>query len=181
MFKDHADMVEKLAKSGEEILVSMDGDKAHLMHMMMGVCGEAGELLDAIKKHIAYDKPLDRENVIEELGDIEFYLEGLRQGIGVERESVIAHNITKLSKRYGSGLFSDDQATDRADKIPLVTKEDVNRLHFNNSSRMLEITARTPDGVLRDFFYSVNELSADNETGAFKFINDMVVDKGYHK
>lgn len=38
--------------------------------MATGVSGEAGELLDAVKKSVVYKKPLDRENVVEELGDL---------------------------------------------------------------------------------------------------------------
>jgi hypothetical protein len=43
-------------------------------------------------------------------------MEGLRQGLGITREEVLAHNITKLSKRYSSGSYSDKHAQERADK-----------------------------------------------------------------
>jgi NTP pyrophosphatase (non-canonical NTP hydrolase) len=84
--------------------------------MIMGVSGETGELLDAIKKHVIYRKPLDMPNIIEELGDIEFYMEGLRQQLGVTREQCLQHNIAKLTKRYESGSFSNASAIGRADK-----------------------------------------------------------------
>lgn len=84
--------------------------------MAIGVSGEAGELLDAIKKVVIYNKPIDRENVVEELGDIEFYLEGLRQSLGITREETIAANINKLGKRYEGLKYSDQAAQDRADK-----------------------------------------------------------------
>ena len=84
--------------------------------MMMGISGEAGELLDAIKKHVIYQKPLDRENAIEELGDIEFYLEGLRQGLGISRQETLDANIKKLSVRYAGLQYSDTAAQTRADK-----------------------------------------------------------------
>lgn len=48
-------------------------DEAGLLHAAVGVAGECGELLDALKKTWVYNKPLDRENVVEELGDIGFY------------------------------------------------------------------------------------------------------------
>jgi hypothetical protein len=64
-----------------------------------------------------YGKPLDRGNVLEELGDLEFYMEGLRQGIQATREEVLRHNMAKLSKRYSSGSYSDAQAQERADKV----------------------------------------------------------------
>jgi NTP pyrophosphatase (non-canonical NTP hydrolase) len=112
----HAYMVRVLAKTGREIRDSMTSTDAHLIHMTMGISGEAGELLDAIKKAVIYGKPLDRANVIEELGDIEFYLEGLRQGLMIRREETLTANISKLSVRYDGLKYSDAAAQARADK-----------------------------------------------------------------
>ena len=109
-------MVKALVKSGETILAEMTADEAHLMHMTIGISGEAGELLDAIKKQVIYRKPLDMENVIEELGDLEFYMEGVRQGLGITREQCLEANIAKLGKRYEGLKYSDTAAQDRADK-----------------------------------------------------------------
>lgn len=112
----YSNMVETLAKDGSLIVAEMDGRDAHLIHMVMGISGEAGELLDAIKKHTIYHKPLDHANVVEELGDIEFYMEGLRQRLGITREKTLEANFNKLSVRYSKGTYSDQQAQDRADK-----------------------------------------------------------------
>ena len=108
-------MVDALAKPGDDILASLNADKAHLLHMAVGVAGESGELLDAIKKYVIYNKPLDIENVIEELGDLEFYMEGLRQKLKIERSKCISANMEKLSVRYGK-IYSDKAAQQRADK-----------------------------------------------------------------
>ncbi|MGL5198016.1 MAG: nucleoside triphosphate pyrophosphohydrolase family protein [Aeromonas veronii] len=113
---NHAELVQKLAKSGEHIVAQLTPDQAHLWHMATGVSGEAGELLDAIKKAVVYAKPLDRENVIEELGDLEFYMEGIRQGLGITRKEVLQANITKLAKRYPQMTYSNEAAQERADK-----------------------------------------------------------------
>lgn len=110
-------LVKALLKSGEDIQASLTASEANLVHLALGISGEAGEVLDAIKKAAIYNKPLDRENIIEELGDLEFYMEGLRQAIGVTREEVIEANVQKLGKRYASGKYSDKQAQDRADKV----------------------------------------------------------------
>ena len=115
----HSEMVALLAKSGATIAREINADDAHLMHMAIGISGESGELLDAIKKQVIYRKPLDRENVIEELGDLEFYMEGMRQGLGVTRDDCIAANIAKLSKRYESLSYSDNAAQTRADKASI--------------------------------------------------------------
>lgn len=112
----HNEMVAALAKPGTDIVATLSPESAHLLHMAVGVSGEAGELLDAVKKSAIYNKPLDVANVIEELGDLEFYMEGLRQGLGIMREQTIEANIAKLGVRYSSGTYSDKQAQDRADK-----------------------------------------------------------------
>ncbi len=112
----YSEMVAALAKPGEKIASELTGEDAHLIHMAIGISGESGELLDAIKKRAVYRKELDRENVIEELGDLEFYMEGLRQGLGITRDQCIDANIAKLSKRYASLMYSDDAAQQRADK-----------------------------------------------------------------
>lgn len=55
----------------------------HHLHMSIGVAGELGELLDAVKKHVIYEKPLDVVNVVEELGDVWWYVvnEGAKIGL----------------------------------------------------------------------------------------------------
>ena len=112
----YKDMVSRLAKPGREICSGLSHNTAHLLHMAVGIAGEAGELLDAIKKCAIYGKELDVANVIEELGDLEFYLEGLRQGILADRDDVLRKNYEKLSVRYGGGRYSDRDAIERADK-----------------------------------------------------------------
>lgn len=123
----YSTFVASLIKSPKDILAQMTEEKANLNHLAVGVCGEAGELLDAVKKIVFYNKELDtvlheeqhtiRENIIEELGDLEFYMEGIRAAIGVTRAEVIQDNVKKLSKRYRKG-FSDKAAEERADKKP---------------------------------------------------------------
>jgi len=101
--------------------ITPTAEQYHLIHMAVGIFGEAAELLDAVYQHVAGLEELNVENVIEELGDTEFYIEGFRQGLLVEgvpleRETTLKHNITKLSKRYHGGSYSNQQAQDRADK-----------------------------------------------------------------
>ena len=111
------DMTLALAKDGEDIVKNLTHEQANLWHMATGVSGEAGELLDAIKKHVIYQKPLDVENVKEELGDMLFYMSNLMQSVGLSFEEVLQHNVDKLSIRYSSGSYSNKQAQERADKV----------------------------------------------------------------
>ena len=112
---NHSEMVKALVKSGKTIAEEMTPEQAHMLHMAVGVSGESGELLDAVKKHVVYRKAVDRANVVEELGDLEFYMEGLRQGLNITREECIEANIAKLSVRY-QGKYSNNAAIERADK-----------------------------------------------------------------
>jgi NTP pyrophosphatase (non-canonical NTP hydrolase) len=116
MSEAHKSIVKALVKPGDEILLSLTSLQTHLLHMAVGIAGEAGELLDAIKKHAVYQKPLDIENVIEELGDLEFYMEGLRESLLITRDATLSHNVEKLQRRYSTGTYSNEQAQQRADK-----------------------------------------------------------------
>ena len=123
--QEHKNMVTKLVKPGATILEGLTPDRTNLLHMAIGIVGEGGEVIDAAKRVAIYGKGLTPdllENLTEELGDLEFYMEGLRQEIGVTREETLQHNIAKLDKgtkdkkaRYADG-YSDEAAIDRADK-----------------------------------------------------------------
>ena len=109
-------MVSNLVKSGDDILQELTPEQAHLVHMSMGVSGEAGELIDAIKKYTMNQRELDLVNVIEEIGDIYFYLQGMEAALGLTREEILRRNIVKLNERYSEGSYSNEQAKARADK-----------------------------------------------------------------
>jgi len=113
----HSEMVRKTKKDPHVINLDLSDIKVDLIHMVIGISGEAGELLDAIKKNAVYGKELNIDNVIEELGDLEYYLEGLRQALKLDRQQILDANVTKLAKRYKDFEYSDAQAISRNDKI----------------------------------------------------------------
>ena len=112
----YEEMVRALFKRGSDIVRQLSEKDGSIWHAATGIAGEAGELLDAIKKKVAYQKPLDMENVIEELGDLEFYMEALRQELQITRQETLDANQSKLSKRYEKFIYSDKAAQERADK-----------------------------------------------------------------
>lgn len=115
---EHAELVATLVKDGQLVIDELTPEKADLWHMASAVCGEAGELFDAVKKHVIYNKELDHENIVEELGDLEFYLERIRQIVNVSREETVDHNIKKLSTRYDMKKgYTNEAAQQRADKV----------------------------------------------------------------
>jgi hypothetical protein len=112
----YSEMVTSLLKPGADIHESMTSGRAMLLHLALGIAGEAGEIVDAIKKHTIYGQPLNYDNMLEELGDMEFYMEGLRQAVFFTREQCLQSNIDKLGVRYKGLTYSDKSAQDRADK-----------------------------------------------------------------
>lgn len=71
-----------------------------LLHALMGICTESGELMDALKKHLIYGKPLDFVNLAEEAGDIEWYIALLLNVLGTTHSEIFTVNIEKLRLRY---------------------------------------------------------------------------------
>jgi hypothetical protein len=59
----YTDFVRALSKPGTDIVSEITPLDAHRLHMAIGISGEAGELLDAVKKAVIYRKPLDIANV----------------------------------------------------------------------------------------------------------------------
>lgn len=112
---NHSELIEQLLKPGRDIAVNMDAANANLIHLALGIAGEAGELVDCIKKAAIYGQHLDMQNLVEEMGDLEFYLGALRQAVFVDRETILKANINKLRVRYGH-QYSDTAAQMRADK-----------------------------------------------------------------
>lgn len=98
-----------------DLFKCMDTHQQSCIHAAIGAAGEAGELADAIKKYWVYGKELDRANVIEELGDMRFYMQALQNLLGITDQEVILQNARKLEKRYPQG-YTDDAANARADK-----------------------------------------------------------------
>lgn len=167
-------MVRALVKPGAAIVDSLTPEKAHLLHMAVGISGEIAELegclaapafdfgnlveelgdlefyleglrlgvaevqrrvpdqlpadarshlvvhggaaLDAVKKHVVYNKPLEVDLLQTALDDIEASLAVIRATYDVSREEVLAGNQAKLAVRYRKGSYSDQQAVARADK-----------------------------------------------------------------
>lgn len=91
------------------------GSSGQLLHGAIGIAGEAGELLDAVKKHILYGKELDKANILEEIGDLAWYMAIALESVGSSFEEVMQLNHDKLEKRYPGG-FTEALAQLRLDK-----------------------------------------------------------------
>lgn len=77
-----------------------------LINGVMGLCGESGEAIDIVKKHLAQGHALDKEKLAKELGDIAWYLAETATALDLNLEDIFEANIEKLRKRYPEGFDS---------------------------------------------------------------------------
>ena len=75
-----------------------------VLNGVMGLNGEAGECIDILKKYFFQGHDLDADKLIDELGDVLWYIAETCTGIGVTMEEVAIRNIEKLRKRYPHGF-----------------------------------------------------------------------------
>lgn len=74
---------------------------------VMGLCGEAGECIDILKKTEFQGHDFDPMKMVDELGDVLWYVAQLATGLGVTLEYVAQHNVDKLLARYPDGFDSE--------------------------------------------------------------------------
>lgn len=86
-----------------------------ILNGVMGLNGEAGECIDIVKKHLFQGHPLDTDKLLDELGDVLWYVAITADGIGVPFEDIMQHNIDKLRKRYPDG-FDAERSIHREDE-----------------------------------------------------------------
>jgi NTP pyrophosphatase (non-canonical NTP hydrolase) len=103
-------------------LSGLVGSETDLAHAALGLTSEAGEVATAIKANIIYGKPLDVDNIKEELGDILWFVAFTADVLGFTLEDVATSNIAKLRKRYPDD-YSDELALARLDKISKVISD----------------------------------------------------------
>ena len=110
---EYEKFVESVAKPMQE--QEVPSHILDMLHCVVGITGEAGELADAVKKHVFYSQQLDSANVQEELGDLMFYIQHFCNTIGLPLEYIISLNVEKLKRRYPNG-YTDANAKLRLDK-----------------------------------------------------------------
>lgn len=84
--------------------------KDELYHLLLGLCGEAGEIAEKAKKIIRDQdsdfSKLDKEDLTKELGDVLWHVAVVSDYFGIELETVGDVNIKKLASRLERGTIS---------------------------------------------------------------------------
>ena len=75
-----------------------------LINAVMGLCGESGEAIDIVKKHLHQGHELDQDKLVKELGDIAWYLAEAAYSLDIPLDDVLQRNIDKLRARYPEGF-----------------------------------------------------------------------------
>ena len=75
-----------------------------LINSVMGLCGEAGEAIDIVKKWLMQGHELDKEHLIKELGDVAWYLAEAVTALDVPLEAVFQGNLDKVRRRFPNGF-----------------------------------------------------------------------------
>lgn len=81
-----------------------------LMYAALGLCGEAGEVAEQVKKSWRNDMEVldDRERkMFNELGDVLWYVAAVAEELGFSLEEVAEANIVKLTNRKSAGMLKE--------------------------------------------------------------------------
>lgn len=78
----------------------------------MGLCGEAGEYTELIKKEVFHNKPQDLDKKAKELGDVMYYLAMAATVNGLSLSDIAELNIKKLKDRYPDGFVEHSKRKD---------------------------------------------------------------------
>ena len=78
----------------------------------LGLAGEAGEVADLIKKMIGHGHSIPKAKLLDEIGDVLWYIADICSKLGLDMEKAASGNIAKLAKRYPDG-FSEERSKNR--------------------------------------------------------------------
>lgn len=84
----------------------LNPDKQDIVYFALGLCGEAGEVAEKVKKSVRDGKDIDKTALAMELGDVLWYLTQLSSEIGYELDLIAAKNLGKLADRKKRGKIS---------------------------------------------------------------------------
>ena len=89
----------------KQAFTTATAESQNIYYMTMGMCGEAGEISNKVKKVMRDGKQLDLEDIKHELGDVLWYVAGLATILGISLEDVAKANIEKLKSRKERGVI----------------------------------------------------------------------------
>lgn len=86
---------------------------SNVLYAAIGMCGEAGEVSELIKKYAYHGHAIDTEHLARELGDVLWYVSYMAHLFGYPLGKIMAMNQEKLAKRYPAGKFDEERSRNR--------------------------------------------------------------------
>lgn len=85
----------------------------NVLYAAIGICGEAGEVSELVKKYAYHGHAMDTEHLARELGDVLWYVSYMAHLFGYSLGEIMAMNQDKLAKRYPDGKFDAERSRNR--------------------------------------------------------------------
>ena len=85
----------------------------NVLYAAIGMCGEAGEVSELIKKYAYHEHTIDTEHLARELGDVLWYVTYMAHLFGYSLGDIMVMNQEKLAKRYPDGKFDEERSRNR--------------------------------------------------------------------
>lgn len=85
----------------------------NLSYAVIGLCGEAGEASEIVKKFVYHGHTIDPAHLARELGDVLWYAAYTAHLFGYSLSKIMAMNREKLAKRYPEGKFDAERSRNR--------------------------------------------------------------------
>ena len=104
--------IEQYQQEASRTFLSKEDGTIDILHCIVGMQTELGELADAYKKHIFYGKELDITNVSEEIFDMLWYTVNLARIERIDLIKGMQNNIAKLKVRFPE-KFTEKNAIER--------------------------------------------------------------------
>lgn len=101
--------LEEYQKQALTTVIETDNEFRDLLHWVLGINGEAGEIAEKMKK-IIRDKngelsEDDKKELAKEVGDVLWYLAVFAHNLGVPLEKIAQANLDKLQSRKARGVL----------------------------------------------------------------------------
>ena len=84
----HTELVSALLKPGEKIMEYINPERCNAFHLCLGLAGEVAEIMETYSSWEYCEHEMNKENLIEEFGDLMFYMEGVRQFLFMEKDKL---------------------------------------------------------------------------------------------
>jgi NTP pyrophosphatase (non-canonical NTP hydrolase) len=83
--------------------------KNELLHLVLGLVGESGEVAEKFKKWVrdldSDETRIDRADIAKELGDVLWYLAVLADYLDLSLDDIATANLAKLASRRSRGVL----------------------------------------------------------------------------